>query len=75
MFLGQNIAKSDILGPNKTKTIFIIFFDIKHHVTDISGFARGNPDLYLHCFRIFYVHVQVSKYKMSLYFWVEMKLK
>ena len=63
------------LGPNKTKTIFMIFFDTKHRVTDISGFARGNSDLYLHCFRIFYVHVQVSKYKMSRYFWVEMKLK
>ena len=53
------------LGPNKTKTIFMIFFDIKHRVTDISGFARGNPDFCLHFFRISYVHVQVSKYRMS----------
>ena len=53
------------LGPNKTKTIFMIFFDTKHRVTDISGLTTGNPDLYLHCFRIFYVHVQVSKYKMT----------
>ena len=43
----------------------MIFFDTKHRLTDISGFARGNPDLYLHCFGIFYVHVQVSEYKMS----------
>ena len=50
------------LGPKKTETIFMIFFDTKHL---ISGFARGNPDFYLHCFEIFYVHVQVSKYKMS----------
>ena len=41
------------LGPNKTKTTFMIFFDTKHRVTDISGFARGSPDLYLHCFRFF----------------------
>ena len=53
------------LGPNETKTISMIFFDTKHRLTDISGFARGNPDFHLHCFRIFYVHAQVSKYKMS----------
>ena len=53
------------LGPNKTKIIFMIFFDNKHCLADTSGFARGNPDFYLHCFRIFYVHVQVSEYKMS----------
>ena len=53
------------LGPNKAKTIIMTFFDTKHCVTDISGFARGNSDLYLHCFRIFYVHVQVSKYELS----------
>ena len=46
------------LVPNKTKTIFMIFLTPN---TDISGFARGNPDFCLHCFRIFYAHVQVSK--------------
>ena len=45
------------LGRNKTKTMFMIIFDTKHGLTDISGFARGNPDFYLHCFGLFYVHV------------------
>ena len=53
------------LGPNKTKTMFMIYFDSKYRVADISGFARGNPDFYLYCFGIFYVNAQVSKYKMS----------
>ena len=26
IFLGQNIAKSDIFGSNKTKTMFMIFY-------------------------------------------------
>ena len=47
------------LGPNKTKTIFMIIFDTKHRLTDISGFTRDNLDFCLHCFRIFYV----SKYR------------
>ena len=53
------------LGPKKTETIFMIFLNIKHHLADISGLTRGNPKFYLHCFGIFYVHVQVPKYKMS----------
>ena len=53
------------LGPKKTETMFMIFFDTGHLLTDISGFARGNPDFYLHCFGIFHVHVQVYIYKMS----------
>ena len=65
IFLHQNIAKVIFLGPNKTKTIFMIFFDSKRLLTNISGLARGKPDFYLHCFRIFYVHVQASRYKMS----------
>ena len=40
------------VGLNKTETMFVIFFDTKHH-TDISGFVRGNPDFYLHCFGVF----------------------
>ena len=56
-------------GPNKIETMCMIFFYVKHHYTDISGFAGGNPDFYLHSFGIFYVHVQVSKYQMSRYFW------
>ena len=62
MFLGQNVAKSDIFGSKETEAMFMIFFD---RLTDISGFARGNPDFYLHCFGIFYVHVQVYMNKMS----------
>ena len=54
------------LGLNKTETISSIFFDTKHRLTDISWLTRGNPDLYLQdCFSISYVHVQVSKYKIS----------
>ena len=52
------------LGPNKTKTIFMIFFGTKHRLTDISGFARGNALFYLHCFETFDVHLLVFKYKM-----------
>ena len=55
------------LGPKKTETMFNIFFDTKHRLTDISGLMEGNLDFYLHRFGIFYVHVQnvqVSKYKM-----------
>ena len=54
------LPKVIFLGPNKSKTIFVIFFDTKHNLTDISGFARGNPDFRLHCFRVFYVHVLSS---------------
>ena len=61
----QNIAKSDILGSTKNKTMFMVCFYTKHRYTDISGFVGGNPDFYLHCFKILYVHVQVSEYKMS----------
>ena len=53
------------LGPKETETMFMIFFDTKHRLTDISGFARGNPDFYLHCFGMFHVHVQVNIYIMS----------
>ena len=53
------------LGPNKIEIKFMIFFGIKYCRTDISVSARGNPDLYLHIFRIFDVHAQVSKRKMS----------
>ena len=56
------LPKVIFLGPNKTDTMFMLFFDTKHCLTDISGFARGNPNFYLHCFGI-YVHLQVSKYK------------
>ena len=56
------------LGLKKTETMIMIFFDTKHCLTDISGFARGNPDFYLHCFGIFHVHVQVYIHKMSWYF-------
>ena len=51
------------LGQNKTETMFMTFFYTKH--TDISWFDGGNPDFFLHCFGIFYVHVQVSRYKTS----------
>ena len=63
-------GKSDIFGSEyhclkKTATMFMIFFDTKHCLTDISGFARGNHDFYLHCFGIFHVHVRVYVHKMS----------
>ena len=59
------LPKVIFLGPKKTETMFMIFFYIKHRLIDISGFVGSNPDLYLHCLGVFYVHVQVSKYKMS----------
>ena len=59
------LSKVIFLEPNENKTMFMIFFDTKHFVIDFSGFTRGNPDFYLRCFGILYVHVQVSKYKMS----------
>ena len=49
-------------GPTKTETVFMIFFYTKHRYIDISGFDGGNPDFYLHCLGIFYVHVQVYIY-------------
>ena len=57
IFLGQNVAKSFFLGPKKTETTLMIFFDTKHRYIDISGFDGGNPDFYLHCLGIFYVPV------------------
>ena len=62
IFWVRILPKVISLGLNKTETMFMIVFDSKH---DISGLAGGNPDSCLHCFGIFYVHVQVSKYKMS----------
>ena len=53
IFWVRILPKVIFLGPNKTKTIFMIFFDTKHRLTDISGFARGNSDSCLHCFRLF----------------------
>ena len=54
--------------------LLLIFFSIKYCENDISRFVRGIRDLYLHCFQIFHVRFQVSKYKMSWYIWVAMKL-
>ena len=59
------LPKAIFVGPNKTESMFMIFLDTKHRDTDISGFAGGNPDFDLLCFGIFYVHLQVPKYKMS----------
>ena len=59
------LPKMIFLGPNKTETMLMIFFDTKHRYIDIFGFDGGNPDFYLHCLGIFYVHVQVYIYKMS----------
>ena len=59
------LPKVIFLGPKKTETMFMIFFDTKHRYIDISGSDGGNPDFYLHCLGIFYVHVQVYMYKMS----------
>ena len=49
-------SKVIFLGPNKSEIMFMIFFDTKHLLTDISGFPRGNPHFCLHCFRISYVY-------------------
>ena len=54
-----------LLGSNPNGTMFMILFDTKHRLIDISGFAGGNPHCYLHCFGIFYVHVQISKYNLG----------
>ena len=63
IFLNYRILPKVIfLGPNKTETMLIIFFDTKYCYIDISGFDGGNPDFYLHCLVMFYVHVQVYIY-------------
>ena len=50
----------------KTETNkFMIVFDTKHRLIDISGFAGGNTDFLLHCFGICYVKVHISMYNMS----------
>ena len=59
------LPKVIFLGPSKTETMFMICFDTKHRYTDISWFDGGNPDFYLHCFGIFYVYVQISRYRMN----------
>ena len=45
--------------------MFMVVFDTKHRITDISGFTRDHSDSFLHCFGIFYVNAQVSKYKLA----------
>ena len=69
-------CQSDIFGSKENRNyVYDIFYTNlvgKHRLTDISWFTRGNPDFRLHYFGIFYVNVQVSKYKMS---WIAMKLK
>ena len=52
------------LGPNKTETMFMIFFDTKHRLTDISGFTRDNLDFF--CI--------VSGYFMFMYRFLSIKL-
>ena len=59
------LPKVIFLGLNKIEVKFMICFDIKYSLTDISVFTRGNSDIYLHSFRIYDVYIQVSKYKMS----------
>ena len=34
-------GKSDILGPKKTETMFMIFSDTKHRLTDILGLLEA----------------------------------
>ena len=54
------------LGLNKTETMFMIFFTPNIVILIFFGSVDGsNPDFYLHCFGIFYVHVQVSRYEIS----------
>ena len=44
-----------------SRNYFHDFFLASNTVKVISGwiFVNGNPGLYLHCFRIFYVYLQV----------------
>lgn len=58
--LGKNMVKNDIFGSEQNWNYVHDIFYIKRCSTDISGFSRSNSDLYLHCFRMMYVHVQVS---------------
>ena len=51
------------LSPKKTETNVHDIFYTKHCLSDISGFASGNP--YLYFIVSFYFHVQVYKYKVS----------
>ena len=44
------LPKVIFLGPEKTETMFMIFFDTKRRYIDIFGFDGGNPDFYLHFF-------------------------
>ena len=52
------LPKVIFLGPKKTETMLLIFFDSKDRFIDISGLDGGNTNLYLHCLGIFYFHVQ-----------------
>ena len=65
IFLGSNIAESAIFGPIKTEITFMIFFVVNYCCTDISEFLMGNYDVNLHCFMIYHIHAEVSKYRMS----------
>ena len=58
------LLKVILLDPNKAEIMFMIFFGIKYHQTDISGFFRSNSNLQLYCFMICHVYADVSKYKM-----------
>ena len=63
-FWVRMLPKVIFLGPKKYETMLMIFFDTKHRCIDISRFDGGNPDFYLHCLGIFYVHVQGASKKL-----------
>ena len=62
------------LGPNKGKIMAMIFLSSTLGKNYTFQFLRGNLDHQLHRFRIFQVGLQLSKYEMSQYVCVAVKL-
>ena len=71
------MAESDILSPDKTEVMFMIFFGIKYCLSDISGYFRANSDINLHFLR-YAMHIQwflsIKCHKNELPFWATLKL-
>ena len=60
------MPKVIFLGPNKTEIMFIIVLASNIvKLIFLGSLEVANAHLFLHCFRIFYLHIQVSKSKMS----------
>ena len=52
----------------------MIFLGVKFCPIDASGFCRGNSKLNFQSVRTFYVPTNVSKYEISKYFWLAVRL-